>query len=150
MILRTARFFPEADDRAHAIAQSGPNTKANELLFRRLVLDDVVDAHLAALDRAPALGHDRFLITADTPFTPDDCAALIEDAPSVVARYHPRYAALYAARGWTMFASIDRVYDPRRAAERLGFRCRTTFATLLDVLAAGGDPAPIVGRDPDR
>ena len=36
IVLRTARFFPEADDMAHAIAQSDENTKANELLFRRL------------------------------------------------------------------------------------------------------------------
>jgi UDP-glucose 4-epimerase len=147
VILRTARFFPEADDRAHVIRQSGPNTKANELLFRRLTVDDVVRSHLLALERAPALGHDLFLVTADTPFTPDDCEALLRDAPSVVSRYFPGYEALYARLGWTMFDSVDRVYDPRRAAERLGFRCRTTFATLLEVLASGGDPGPLVGSD---
>jgi len=32
-----------------------------------------------------------------------------------------------------MFSSIDRVYDPSRASERLGFVCKTSFA---DVLAA--------------
>ena len=36
VILRTSRFFPEEDDMAHAIEQSGDNTKANEFLFRRL------------------------------------------------------------------------------------------------------------------
>ena len=36
LVLRTSRFFPEEDDMAHAIAQSGENTKANEFLFRRL------------------------------------------------------------------------------------------------------------------
>ena len=36
LILRTSRFFPEEDDMAHAIVQSGENTKANEFLFRRL------------------------------------------------------------------------------------------------------------------
>ena len=35
LVLRTSRFFPEEDDMAHAIAQSGENTKANEFLFRR-------------------------------------------------------------------------------------------------------------------
>src|SRR5438552_3074587 len=35
VVLRTARFFPEEDDMAHTLAQSEPNTKANEFLFRR-------------------------------------------------------------------------------------------------------------------
>ena len=44
VVLRTARFFPEEDDMAHAIAQSEPNTKANEFLFRRLTAEDVAEA----------------------------------------------------------------------------------------------------------
>ncbi len=133
VVLRTARFFPEADDMAHAIEQSDANTKANELLFRRLTVEDAAEAHVAALERAPRLGFDTFIVSAQTPFRPQDCAELIADAPSVVARYFPDYPALYERKGWTMFSSIDRVYDPSRAEERLGFVCRTSFA---DVLAA--------------
>ncbi|TPI39712.1 NAD(P)-dependent oxidoreductase [Mesorhizobium sp. B3-1-9] len=133
VVLRTARFFPEADDMAHAIEQSDANTKANELLFRRLTVEDAADAHVAALEKAPSLGFDIFIISAPTPFRPQDCAELIADAPSVVARYFPDYPRLYARKGWTMFSSIDRVYDPSRARERLGFVCGTSFA---DVLAA--------------
>ncbi|MER9054806.1 NAD(P)-dependent oxidoreductase [Mesorhizobium sp. M0910] len=48
IVLRTARFFPEADDMAHVIEQSDANTKANELLFRRLTVEDAADAHIAA------------------------------------------------------------------------------------------------------
>ncbi|RUW23475.1 NAD(P)-dependent oxidoreductase, partial [Mesorhizobium sp. M1E.F.Ca.ET.041.01.1.1] len=44
VVLRTARFFPEADDMAHAIEQSDANTKANELLFRRLTVEDAAEA----------------------------------------------------------------------------------------------------------
>jgi UDP-glucose 4-epimerase len=131
IVLRTARFFPEVDDMAHAIAQSDENTKANEFLFRRLTVDDAAEAHLAALDRAPELGFDRFIISAQTPFAPDDCSALIEDAPSVVRRYFPAFPEIYARKGWTMFQSIDRVYSARRAEERLGFRCKTGFADIL-------------------
>jgi UDP-glucose 4-epimerase len=134
VILRTARFFPEADDMAHAIAQSEPNTKANEFLFRRLTVEDAADAHVAALAKAPELGFDTFIISATTPFAPSDCAELIVDAPSVVARYFPDYPALYARAGWTMFQSIDRVYDSSRAASRLGFRCRTGFREKLEEL----------------
>jgi UDP-glucose 4-epimerase len=131
VVLRTARFFPEADDMAHAIEQSDANTKANELLFRRLTVDDAAAAHILALEKAPRLGFDIFIVSAPTPFRPDDCAALIADAPSVVARYFPDFPALYARKGWTMFASIDRVYDASRASDRLGFVCRTSFADVL-------------------
>lgn len=134
VILRTGRFFPEEDDMAHAILQSEENTKANEFLFRRLTVEDAADAHVAALERAPALGFDRLIVSAPTPFQPADCEELIVDAPSVVARYFPEYAAIYRRLGWSMFQSIDRVYSARRAEERLGFRCRTGFAEVLAAL----------------
>jgi len=136
VVLRTARFFPEADDMAHAIEQSDANTKANELLFRRLTVEDAAEAHVAALEKAPQLGFDTFIMSAPTPFRPQDCAELIADAPAVVARYFPDYPRLYARREWTMFASIDRVYDPSRAREKLGFVCRTSFADVLAALEA--------------
>ncbi|MER8591672.1 NAD(P)-dependent oxidoreductase [Mesorhizobium sp. M1182] len=139
IVLRTARFFPEADDMAHVIEQSDANTKANELLFRRLTVEDAADAHIAALEKAPQLGFDTFIISAPTPFQPEDCAALIADAPSVVARYFPDYPALYTKKGWTMFSSIDRVYDASRARDRLGFVCKTSFADVLAGLEAEED-----------
>ena len=134
VILRTARFFPEEDDMAHAIAQSGENTKANEFLFRRLSVEDAAEAHVVALARAPQIGFDTFIISAMTPFARGDCRALIADAPSVVARYFPDYREKYARRGWTMFESIDRVYDAGKAARELGFLCKTGFREVLDGL----------------
>jgi UDP-glucose 4-epimerase len=136
VVLRTSRFFPEADDMAYAISQSDDNTKANELLFRRLTVEDAARAHLLALDRARALGFGLFIVSAPPPFSPGDAEALIADAPAVVARYFPRYPELYARRGWTMFDSIDRVYDPSRAAARLGFVARTGFEQVLEALEA--------------
>jgi len=134
VILRTARFFPEEDDMAHAIAQSAENTKANEFLFRRLSVEDAAEAHVVALAKAPELGFDTFIVSALTPFVPSDAAALIADAPAVVARYFPDYRARYAARGWTMFDTIDRVYDSAKARAVLGFTCRTNFRQVLDGL----------------
>ncbi len=134
IILRTARFFPEADDMAHAIDQSDENTKANEYLFRRLTVEDAADAHVAAIDKAPALGFGTFIISAPTPFSPADCQELIVDAPTVVKRYFPDYPDLYLRKGWTMFRSIDRVYDAGLAERVLGFRCRTDFRAILDRL----------------
>lgn len=119
---------------AHAIEQSGDNTKANEFLFRRLSVDDAAEAHVAALAKARDVGFDTFIVSAMTPFSRDDCRELIADAPAVVARYFPDYRELYQRRGWTMFASIDRVYDAGKAARKLGFVCRTGFREVLDGL----------------
>jgi UDP-glucose 4-epimerase len=134
LILRTARFFPEEDDMAHAIAQSGENTKANEFLFRRLTVEDVAEAHVVALAKAPALGFDIFIISSMTPFKKADCRELLANAPGVVARYFPDYRAKYEKRGWTMFDSIDRVYDASKAERLLGFACKTGFRQVLDAL----------------
>ena len=148
MVLRTARFFPEDDDQSKRIDQSGVNTKLNELLFRRLTIDDCVRAHTLALRKAPQLGFDRFIISAPTPFCRADCDELIEDAPAVVRRLFPTYEALYRRFGWTMFEAIDRVYDTARAQERLGFEVRTDYASALARIEAGEPPETVVDHDP--
>src|SRR5215211_984002 len=95
LILRTSRFFPEADDRPDArAAYADANLKANELLHRRADLEDVVSAHLAALERAPEIGFGRYIVTATTPFTRDDLAELRTDAAAVVARRVPEAEAV--------------------------------------------------------
>jgi UDP-glucose 4-epimerase len=131
IILRTSRFFPEEDDMSHAISQSEENTKMNELLFRRLTVEDTAEAHVAALDQAEEIGFDTFIVSAKTPFTREDCPQLLHDAPAVVEKYVPGYAEIYARRGWTMFQSIDRVYDASKLERRLGFTCKTDFASAL-------------------
>src|SRR3546814_8100906 len=73
-ILRTGRFFPEDDD-THAVP-SGPNLKAKELLNRRLTVEDAAAAHLAALEAAPAIGCDSFLLSAPPPFVREDAEDL--------------------------------------------------------------------------
>ncbi|GAA0310749.1 NAD(P)-dependent oxidoreductase [Sphingomonas oligophenolica] len=137
MILRTSRFFPEDDD-THLIL-SGENMKANELLHRRLTVEDAAEAHLVALERAPEIGFGTFIISAPTPFVPGDVAALKIDAPGVIARYFPDAAALYARRGWHLPQSIDRVYDAGLAERVLGFRCKTDFTALLAAMRDGAE-----------
>jgi len=134
IVLRTARFFPEEDDMAHAIVQSDANTKANEFLFRRLSVEDAAESHVAALAKAPALGFDTLIVCAKTPFRRADCEQLLHNTPSVVERYFPRYREIYGRLGWTMFDSIDRVYDSSKAARKLGFTCRTGFTEKLKEL----------------
>jgi nucleoside-diphosphate-sugar epimerase len=136
VVLRTGRFFPEEDDTHRDL--SGPNTKANEFLNRRLTVEDAAEAHAVALDKAPEFGFDTFILSAPPPFVAADCAALIDDAPAIIARYFPQAAALYAKAGWSLPAHIDRVYDPSKAERLLGFRCRTDFAAVLGALERGG------------
>jgi UDP-glucose 4-epimerase len=141
LILRTSRFFPEGDDRDDVrAAYDDLNLKVNELLYRRVDIEDVVSAHRLALERAPEIGFGRYIVTATTPFTRDDLAELRADAPAVVRRRVPGYEAVYDARGWTMFPSIERVYDNARAREELGWAPRYDFRHALERLEAGEDP----------
>jgi len=141
LILRTSRFFPEADDREEVRnAYDDANLKVNELLYRRVDIEDVVSAHRLGLERAPAIGFGRYIISATTPFTRDDLTELAVDAPSVVRRLFPGYESIYAERGWSMFASIDRVYVNAHARDELGWAPRYDFASALDRVAAGEDP----------
>src|SRR5262245_51581652 len=123
LILRTSRFFPEQDDNAETRRRyQDANAKANEFLFRRVDIADVVSAHLLALDRAASIGFGRYIISATTPFTTSDLQELRSDAPTVVVRLFPGAATTYARLGWRMFPSIDRVYVNARAREQLGWR----------------------------
>lgn len=153
-ILRTGRFFPEDDD-THAVP-SGENLKANELLHRRLTVEDAAAAHLAALEAAPAIGCDSFVLSAPPPFVRAETEELARDARAVIARHYPDAAELYAANGWVLPATIDRIYDPSRAERRFGWRARSDFGSVLAALRDGTplpfahDPAytsPIIARE---
>ncbi|MCA0210800.1 MAG: NAD(P)-dependent oxidoreductase [Proteobacteria bacterium] len=144
-ILRTGRFFPEDDD-THAVP-GGPNLKANELLHRRLTVEDAAAAHLAALEAAPMIGCDTFILSAPPPFARDEAGELARDARAVIARHHPDAAELYAAQGWHLPEAINRVYDPSRAERRFGWRAATDFGSVLTALR-GGTPLPFA-HDPD-
>lgn len=141
LILRTSRFFPEPDDREEIrTAYEDLNIKVNELLYRRVDIEDVVSAHLLALERAPEIGFGRYVISATTPFTPAEQTAIREDLPAVVSRLFPAYEEIYAQRGWRMFPSITRVYVNERARRELGWSPRYDFGHALDRLAEGADP----------
>ena len=147
-ILRTGRFFPEDDD-THS-QPSGSNLKANEFLNRRLSVGDAARAHLAALE-ADVAGwqgqSETFVLCAPPPFARDDAEELARDARSVIARYHPDAAELYARAGWVLPEVIERVYDPAKAQRMLGWRARDDFAAVLSALR-DGKPLPFA-HDPE-
>jgi UDP-glucose 4-epimerase len=147
LVLRTSRFFPEADDRDEVRAAFDDlNVKVNELLYRRVDLEDVVTACRCAVERAPALRFGRYIVSATTPFAPADLPALRVDAPAVVRRLHPDFEALYAERGWRMFDSIERVYVNARARRDLGWAPRHDFGAALERMRAGEDPRSPLAR----
>lgn len=147
LVLRTSRFFPEEDDRkAIREGYDDANAKMNELLYRRADVEDMVTAHLCAIERAPSLPFGRYIISATTPFMPDDLAQLGVDAPAVLARRIPGYEGEYRRRGWKMFPTIDRVYVNAKARRELGWTPRYDFEAALARLAAGEDPRSPLAR----
>jgi UDP-glucose 4-epimerase len=140
IVLRTSRFFPEADDDVGARqAHADANMKANEFLFRRVDLEDVVSAHLVAATRAPTLGFARYIISATTPFTPQDLPDLRADAALILRQRVSGFEAEYARRGWKMPARIDRIYVNAKARQELGWQPRHDFASIISRLQADGD-----------
>ena len=138
VVLRTARFFLDEDDNRNVRScYADANIKANEFLYRRADIEDVVTAHLLAADQAPALGFRKYIISATTPFQPGDLQALRDDAPAVLKRRVPAYEAEFGRRGWSMFPGIGRVYVNDLARRELGWRPRYDFNVILEQLRAG-------------
>jgi nucleoside-diphosphate-sugar epimerase len=148
IVLCTSRFFPEVDDdRAVRETYADANAKANEFLYRRVDIEDVVSAHLLAAHRAPSAAFDKYIISATTPFSRDDVADLRGSAPEVVRRHVPEYPAEYQRRGWKMIPGIDRVYVNDKARAELGWQPRHDFRALMARLKAGDDILSPLARE---
>ncbi len=145
LVLRTSRFFPEEDDNPSARdAFSADNLKATEYLYRRVDIEDVVTAHLCALERAASLGFGRYIISATTPFDHDDAAELRRDPAAVLRRRVPEWEAGYAKLDWRMLPSIDRVYDNAKARAELGWQPQHDFQAVISrVLETGELRSPL-------
>jgi nucleoside-diphosphate-sugar epimerase len=140
VILRTSRFFPEEDDDPEARAAfADANLKANEFLHRRVAIEDVVEAHLLALDRAPSIGFGNYVVSATTPFRREDALRLRKDAAAVAGERVAGWESEYARRGWRMAERIDRVYDNKLARRELGWRPKWDFAAIVERLRQTGD-----------
>jgi UDP-glucose 4-epimerase len=140
IILRTSRFFPEPDDDPDIRGRyDAANAQANELLYRRADIADIVEAHLLAIEKARAIGFGRYIVSATTPFREGDLAMLRHGAADVVRGLFPDCDALYAARGWSLFPEVDRVYVNSRARQALGWQPRYDFAHVLACLREGRD-----------
>ncbi len=140
LVLRTSRFFPEEDDDTNVRRLfDDRNLKVNELLYRRADIEDMVSAHLLAVEKAPDIAFGRYIISSTTPFTRDDLAELRVNAPAVVKHYVPEFEAEYARREWKMSQSIDRVYVNQLARTELGWHPRYDFGSAIRSLRGGED-----------
>ncbi len=120
MALRFSRSFPEP-----------PPVMALYRLYRGVDARDVAQAFshalVAPLDRFEALN-----ISGATPFIKADCEALMHDAPRVLLKRCPQLVEAFAARGWPLPKSIDRVYVIERAARLIGYQPAYLWQTVLD------------------
>jgi UDP-glucose 4-epimerase len=148
LVLRTSRFFPEEDDTPSVRQEyETANAQANELLYRRVDIEDAVAAVLLALEKAPDIGFARYIISATTPFKPADLPMLGQDAARVVHQMFRDVQTLYTARNWKLFPKIDRVYVNDLARRDLGWTPRYDFAHVLDCLRAGRDFRSVLARE---
>jgi UDP-glucose 4-epimerase len=140
IVLRTSRFFPEDDDnKAARQTYDDANLKANEFLHRRADIEDVVSAHLLAMQMAPSIGFGRYIVSATTPFSREDVDELRKDVPAVVMRYVPTYESEYRRRGWSLMPAIDRVYVNTLARAQLGWQPRYDFSGIIERLRDSDD-----------
>ena len=141
IVLKTSRFFPEEDDQKLLRDNyEDMNAKANEFLYRRVDIEDVVNAHLLAIDKAASIGFSRYIISADTPFNRSDLSELFRDAPGVVKKLIPGYETVYLQKGWKMFPVIDRVYVNEKAKKDLGWQPANNFHRILEKLKVNEYP----------
>lgn len=122
--LRMSRCFPEP----------APLMAAYRL-HRGVDARDVGDAHALAL-RRDTPGLQRYIVSGAPPFEEDDVEELLRDAPAVLRRRAPALVADFAARGWPLPRSIDRVYAPFAAMQSLGWQPRYGYSEVLQMLDA--------------
>ena len=147
IVLRLSRFFPEPDDEPERRKQcTNDNAKANELLYRRVDILDAAEAQFLAAKAAPRLGFDKMILSAPTRLRPEHLSALRQDPGTVVASLYPEMPGIFDRLNWRMFPEIDRVYDSRRAQNKLGWTPRWDFAHAIAAADRGEPTASDLAR----
>ncbi len=98
-----------------------------------------VDARDVALAHKLALKHqgnpyECFIISGHSPFRPEDCVRLKQDAGLVIRARSPEMASIFDKLDWQLPESIDRVYDSSHAHTRLGWRQNHGFESVIEML----------------
>ncbi|KAK3717742.1 hypothetical protein LTR37_005513 [Vermiconidia calcicola] len=131
LVLKVSRFFPEHDDSMkNRLAYYDNNLKVCELMYRRVDICDVVDAHVCAMRKAREIGWGKYIISAPSPFSNN--AATLQSlgegrVKEVVKRVSPEEVGVFHRRGWKFPDRIDRVYDSSKAQRELGWTALYPF-----------------------
>ena len=112
-VVRMSRCFPEPAP-----------LMAMYRLHRGIDVRDVADAHVAAAFDSNEEQFMTLVVSGKTPFTREDCFALKSDAEDVLRQRCPILVKQFEQRGWRLPATIDRVYDPGLAKQKLGWESR--------------------------
>ena len=157
LILRTSRFFPEADDRDEVRSEyEDANLKVNELLYRRVDLEDVVERPPAGAGARPRarlrpLHHQRDdALRALRPRAP----ARRRPRPCCAAASRPTRRSTRSAAGGCSLASTACTSTPRPAMSSGGRRVTTSptrsNASAPERTRAASSPAPSAPRATTR
>jgi len=92
------------------------------------------------------LGFGRYIISATTPFLPEDLQQLNTNAPAVVRKRAAAYVEIYNRLGWEMFEKIDRVYVNEAARKDLLWKPKYDFDHILDCLKMGAYPRSRISK----
>jgi nucleoside-diphosphate-sugar epimerase len=123
--LRMSRCFPEPAP-----------VMAAYRLHRGIDARDVAEGHRLAL-KAQGAPCQVYILSGATPFQPEDCAMLKENAKRVLRARCPQLCELFERRNWPLPASVDRVYDPALAGQALGWKPRYGFEEVVRLLDDG-------------
>jgi UDP-glucose 4-epimerase len=124
-VLQVSRCFPEPAD-----------MMAVYRLTRGIDARDVATAHTCAIRVRPE-GFTRYIISADSPFTPDDSQSLYHCAPATIKKRAPELAQEFDRRNWTLPQKLDRVYDSSLAQRELGWKPLYGYEGVLALLDQG-------------
>ena len=87
---------------------SDSNIKCLEYLYRRVDIQDAVDAHLLAAIKCDDIGFDKFIISATTLFEKEDVSLLGGSADFALTTRCPQYSVIFEMLQWKMFKKFDR------------------------------------------
>lgn len=118
-VLRIGRFLAEP-----------PNVAANHRLYCGLDARDGAEGHRLALGQNFST-FEIFNLAGGSPFERADLPHLKQDAAGLIRQRLPALAAAYERLGWTLPASIDRVYCSDKARRVLGYAPRLTAEELV-------------------
>jgi len=140
IVVKTSRFFLEQDDnRMIRTSFDDLNIKANEFLNRRVDVQDIVNAHLLALEKVKEYGFRKYIISATPTFSKDDLMGLNKNAHSIVAGLFPNFEKVYKSRDWKMFPKIGRVYVNEKARQELNWEPKYNFEHVLNCIKESKD-----------